>query len=705
MSLIRSSHLLLYSMVLASMLWLSPNVEAQDSISVVSGALLEDLLENNDEQAYDFFSLYDELKTYLDDPINLNTATADDLRNMGLLSDIQVMDLLQHREDFGDFLSPYEVQSIPSFDIGTMNAFIPFVTIGTSGSSKNLKALLDGASQNVIGKYKRVLQTRRGFTDEASSPYLGSEDYYFLRYNLTSGRNLRVGVTMEKDAGEEFFTGSNRKGFDYYTGFIYLRDVHPFFKEVNIGDYSVSMGQGLIMHNSFGAGKSAYVMNIKRGGSVIRPYSSVNEFNLNRGIATTMKVSKKAELTVFGSVKKIDGNAIPSDSTINTGFERFSSFVINGLHRTASEIEKRGTVTQSTAGAVMKYDFSSRFHVGANALYNHFSSALTPVDRAYRRFLFTGDRLTNISLDYSYRYRNFNIFGEAARSGNGGTAHIHGALLSLGRNIDAGIVYRDYARNYQVLNGNAFGESSQPFNEKGVYFSLQMRPWRSITVSSYVDLWSHPWLRARVSAPSQGREYLAKIEYNKKRKFNVYLQYRYEQKAEDLIDAESNFKLIADRSQHRARLNFNYTYSRELSLISRVEYTHFTKGPRVSKGYLMYQDVKYKPIAKPYSIAMRYAVFDTDDFDSRIYMFENDVLYEFSIPFYSGTGTRFYIKTQYNINRKMYVQLRYARTYLGNESDVLLPDGSYLPLTIGSGNESTTGNVRSDVKLVLKYKI
>jgi len=73
---------------------------------------------------------------------------------------------------------------------------------------------------------------------------------------------------MEKDAGEEFFTGSNRKGFDYYTGFIYLRDVHPFFKEVNIGDYSVSMGQGLIMHNSFGAGKSAYVMNIKRGGSI-----------------------------------------------------------------------------------------------------------------------------------------------------------------------------------------------------------------------------------------------------------------------------------------------------------------------------------------------------------------------------------------------------------------------------------------------------
>jgi len=678
---------------------------SQDSISVVSGALLEDLLENNDEQAYDFFSLYDELKTYLDDPINVNTATADDLRNMGLLSDIQIMDLLEHREKFGDFLSQYEIQSIPSFDIGTMNAFIPFITVGGAGSRKNIGSLLSEASQNVIAKYKRTVQTKRGYTDAASSPYLGNEDYYFLRYNLTSGRNLRVGVTMEKDAGEEFFTGSNKKGFDYYTGFIYLRDVHPFWKEVNIGDYTISMGQGMIMHNSFGAGKSSYVMNIKRGGSVIRPYSSVNEFNLNRGLAATMQLTKNTEVTVFGSIKKIDGNSIVSDSTINTGFERFSSFVINGLHRTESEIAKRGTVTQSTAGLVAKYRFSSRFHVGANVLYNRFSSELTPSDQAFRRFSFRGDQLGNASLDYSYRLRNINVFGEVATSDNGAVAQVHGALLSLGRNIDAGMVYRDYAKDYQVLNGNAFGESTQPVNEKGMYFSLQMRPWRSITVSTYVDIWSHPWLRSRVSAPSDGRELLAKIEYNKKRKFNAYFQYRYEEKAEDISDGESNFKRVVDRSQHRARLNFSYSYSKELSLVSRLEYNHFTKDEEASTGYLAYQDMKYKPIGKPYSFAARYAIFSTDDFNSRIYMFENDVLYEFSIPFYSGRGTRFYIKSQFQITRKLYLQARYARTYLNNVSDILLPDGSYLPLIIGSGNESTIGNVRSDVKLVLKYKI
>ena len=692
-------------LLLCTIISITNHCTAQDSITVLSGQILEDFIENNDQQAYDFYSLYDELKAYLNDPINLNKAGTEDLKALGMLNDLQIADILQHRELYGDFISPYELQSIPSLDIGTLNAVIPFVGVGSDIKGKNLGTLLNNAQHNIIGKYKRPLQQKKGYTDAATSPYLGNADYYYMRNNLTSGRNLRVGLTMEKDAGEEFFTGSNKQGFDYYTGFIYLRDLHPVFREISIGDYSISMGQGLIVSNSFSSGKSSYVMNVKRGGKVVKPYSSVNEFNLLRGVATTMQLSKKIDASVFASSKKIDGNGLSTDTLVDIGFSTVSSFVVNGLHRTENEISKKGTLTQNTAGAILKYKYSSRFKLGFNAMYNKFSAALNPRDDLYRKFSFQGDQLTNLSLDYSYRYENFNFFGEAARSDNGGTAHIHGMLVSLGRNVDASVLYRNYGRDYHVLNGNAFGEGSQPINERGVYFGLQFRPFRSITVSSYYDIWKNPWLKFNADAPTVGREFLLKIEYNKKRKFNLYAQYRYEQKGENGSGEVQGLDNIADRKQHRARINFNYTYSKELSLISRVEYNHYAKETKSSEGFLAFQDVKYKPIGKPYSFAMRYAIFDTEDTNSRIYMYENDVLYEFSIPFYSGSGTRFYIKSQYRITPSLYVQLRYARTYFDNVSDILLPDGSYVPLTIGSGNEATIGNVRSEVKFVVKYTI
>jgi len=146
---------------------------------------------------------------------------------------------------------------------------------------------------------------------------------------------------MEKDPGEQFFSGSNTTGFDYYTGFIHLKDLLPRVKNLNIGDYSVSMGQGLIVHNSFGGGKSSFVTNIKKGGRAIRPYSSVTEANFFRGLAATVDVSDHIEVTAFGSNRDFDAT-IFADTTIDVGFQRISSIVVDGFHRTENEINKKG---------------------------------------------------------------------------------------------------------------------------------------------------------------------------------------------------------------------------------------------------------------------------------------------------------------------------------------------------------------------------
>lgn len=680
-------------------LWLC-NISAvfsQDTLGVIDGALLEELLTQDDEQTYDFLSLYEELQTYLKHPLNINKADDTDFRALGMLTDQQIYNILDHRDQNGDFISIYELQSVAGLDVATLKAFIPLVTTGSDASVRNLRQSLSQAQQNVFIKYKSVLQDRKGYTrgyDDGG--YEGNPATYYLRYHLFSGQFLRIGMTMEKDPGEAFFTGSNKSGFDYYSGFIYARDVHPIIKDINIGDYAASMGQGLIMHNSFGGGKSSFVMNVKKDGRPIRPYSSVNEANFFRGLGTNLRLSKNLTATLLLSSKKIDGSGLLSQDTITNEFDRFNTINVSGYHRTRTEIDRERNVSQSNIGSILTYK-GKGFKVGLNTLYTRFDKSINPSKSLYKKYYFNGDKLINSSLDYSFRYKNFSFFGEVAGSDNLAIANLHGVMMSVGRDVDASIVYRNYPRDYQVLSGNAFGESTLPINEEGIYVGLRFKPLSSITVSTYFDQWRHPWLRFRKGAPSQGKEFLVKVDYYKKRKFNAYLQYRYEAKQEDDSNTEAIINPLVDLWQHRLRLHFSYKISKSLEFRNRAEFSSYGKSDLRSEGYLLYHDVIYKPIASPISFTARYAIFDTE-YNSRIYAYENDILYEFSIPFYSGKGNRFYINTRYRLNRMITAEMHYGYT--------IYPEGPKDPAFTGisSGNEYIDGNVLSELKFQVKLR-
>lgn len=221
---------------------------------------------------------------------------------------------------------------------------------------------------------------------------------------------------------------------------------------------------------------------------------------------------------------------------------------------------------------------------------------------------------------------------------------------------------------------------------------MKFRATRKITISSYFDIWQHPWLRFQKDAPSDGREFLFKMEYNEKRKLNAYFQYRYEEKQKNGNVEGRKIDPLIQTGQHRARIHIGQTLTKSLKLRNRFEYIYFDKGGETSRGYVIYQDIIYKPLGKNYSFTTRYALFDTDGFDTRIYTYENDILYEFSIPFYADKGSRFYINWKQRIGRKLTFQARYSRTYYDNRN------------TIGSSGQLILGNTKSEVKALLKYK-
>lgn len=664
-----------------------------------SQRVLEDYLQNSDEDGeFDFNTLFENLERYLDHPLNLNRATEADLQDLRLLSDVQIVNFLRYRELAGDLVSLYELQAVPGLDLGTIQALLPYVSVGgdTDDYQESLPDMIGSGKNELYLRWSRILETSRGYEPlgegESGSRYQGDPNQLYLRFKHSYSNRLSYGFTAEKDRGEAFFSGANPHGFDFYSAHFYLRDYNRTIKAVALGDYTVSLGQGLILFSGFGAGKSVLATSIKRGGRVVRPYSSVNEANFMRGAAITLQLGDHWEVTAFGSYRGRDGNLTVSDTLdADQPVLSFTSLDIDGLHRTPSEIEDRNALHQLSFGGSAKYQFA-KGHVALNGLMDKLDKSLIRRTQPYNQYYFSGDRLANASVDYAWRWRNFHLFGETAVSDNGVVATLNSVLASLDPKVDLAVVHRHFPRDYVALNANPFAETSGGRNETGLYLGLIVRPANGWQFSGYFDLWRHPWLRFNTDAPSGGFEYRFRLTHFKKRTYEVYLEIKDEVKGQNigLFDTKTDWPIPSRIFQ--TRLHLAYRLSKTLEWRSRVDIGFADNELHdLRQGFVIYQDLLFRPIGFPFSFTTRFALMDTDGYAVRFYSYENNLLYSFSIPAYYNRGSRFYFNLRYKGIRNLTLEARIAQTYWWDQK------------SFGSGLDQIDGPVRTEVAAQLKY--
>ena len=154
-----------------------------------------------------------------------------------------------------------------------------------------------------------------------------AEAEQYARRALTATRDadlrpegvLSFGLSGEKDPGEEFFRGSQKKGFDFYSAYFCLRNKN-IIKILVIGDYHTQFGHGLINGSGLRLKKSTDALALAPVAQGILPYTSSDENLFMRGIGTTIKI-RKVELTVFYSQKKTDADTTSfpdNEITINS---------------------------------------------------------------------------------------------------------------------------------------------------------------------------------------------------------------------------------------------------------------------------------------------------------------------------------------------------------------------------------------------------
>ena len=279
------------------------------------------------------------------------------------------------------------------------------------------------------------------------------------------------------------------------------------------------------------------------------------------------------------------------------------------------------------------------------------------------------------------------------RSQNGGMAWLAGFQFFPDDRLNISLTGRNYQRNYQDLLSNAIGQNSAKSNEEGVQFTFNAGIAPGLGLTGYADLYRFPWLKYRTDSPSRGSEYQLQSDYTAGKFVKMYLRFRFRSKQINASENTGPVNILEEGTSMTLRYQADWQVSNFMNLKSRFEWLRNRNG-NISPGYgyLLSQILSGKLPGKHFSLAFLYALFDTDSYNERIYAYESDVLYGYSVPSYSGKGLRCCLLAEWSPFRWLDLWVRYAQTWYSDRN------------VIGSGLDMINGNTKSEVEVQLRTR-
>lgn len=667
--------------VFVSMLLTTSILEAQNTaISLLEEALEQ--LSTESEEEYDWEDELEELSRHLREPVNINAATKQQLEQFPFLTDLQIENILAYVYIHGQMQTIYELQQVKEMDKRTIDLLLPFVRVQAMEESRRypaLKSILKYGRHEVLTRLDVPFYTRKGYEKN----YLGPSLYHSLRYSFHYGDYLHAGITAEKDAGEPMFALHDRKGYDYYSPYLFFRNMGR-LKILALGNYRLNFGQGLVLGTDFRLGKSFSLFTAEHRGSGIRKHSSTDEYNYFRGVAATVELIPSLEFSAFYSHRSMDG--VTKDGEITSIYK-------TGLHRTQKEAEKTDAFSMQLVGGNFTYE-RGKLRVGVTGIHYFFNYPYEPSLNKYAKYNLHGSRFHNVGVDYKYRFGRFVWVGEAA-VGTKGYALINQLKYKLFTDYQLMIVHRYYSYDYWSMFGRAFGEGSTPQNENGWYLAMEAAPLSYWRFFASLDLFSFPWWKYRISKSSQGVDGMFQAVYSPRKNLSIYFNYRYKQKERDVT--ETSGKVTLPIYHHYFRYRLNYTPEAFLFRTT-MDYNYFRqkdgKGHQFEgqQGWQCTQSIAYTFSKMPLTVSVQGTYFHTDDYDSRIYASEKGLLYTFHTPSFYGRGVRYSAHVRYDLNKDLMMLVKLGQTVYQDREE------------IGSGNDLIHGNKKTDLQMQLRIK-
>lgn len=619
--------------------------------------MAEELIEADDEQQWE---AQQELLTELHEhPLNLNQATREQLCALPFLGAGVADEIIDYLATNGPMRTLGELRFIHSLtpqqrEWLRLLVYVP-LTAEPTYTRPNDTTWWGHAKHDLIMRADVPLYSRAGW------PW-GRGIANRLRYSWQQGRHLDVGLRLETDAGEQMFTGTT-PFWDSYGGHAMLREVGP-LRTLIVGDYKVGFGEGLVLNNGIRFGKLS--MGLWRTSGGIRPHRSTDEANFLRGAAATVGFGSRWQLTALYSYRKLDAT-VADDNTVQT-------INTSGLHRTDTELRHKNTLGSSTAALHLAFysQFAAQrgttataktfnYSLGLTALYQYYDHQFHQNAQLYRQIYPEGYQFGAAGIDYSLRTSRFYFSGETALSVplspasspvDGSTSAevvatrppalstLNKASYRFSPNSQLSLIQRYYGKYYYSPYASAYGENSHVQNESGITLQWDAERLGPIALRTFFDFFYSPWPRYTMTRYSTGWEGLLQATYEPRRGRSLLLRY----------SVKSKEKSDRRYYSHRLRATYAHDFSRNWSA-SLTAFLHRYHEPSAtapegvlesssSNGFAFAPRADYTSPSQRLRFSLFAIFFRTDDYDSRLFLYEPSLLQTFGIQQLYGHGQR-----------------------------------------------------------------
>ena len=641
--------------------------------------LLEEAAMNSGEEEVEF-DWQEQLLELERRGINLNRAEREEIAQIPWLSDWLIARLLTYRNLFGPILGIYELQAIPGWDVALIRKLKPYLKWGQEGEVPWKLRWMKGERRLSMAA-GRVVQRSRGFLPEGNNPpvYAGAPEKWQVRYRYQYRRSLQWGVTLEKDPGEMFIRHGKLNGF--MSAHLQLTNWKG-ISQLNLGDFSVNMGQGMIQWQGMGAGPGGNATGIFRQAQPVKAHTSAGELQFYRGASIIYKTGHLS-FTGYTGLRRL-GAAIDG---VGVGSAEASTLNLAGTFRTATEMDRKGKLGLWAMGGVMQWEHK-KLKLALNWAGWHWQYPLKNGTEPYQVLRKNTKRQQGLSIYASYVGKVAYLFGECAADVRGKPAFTGGLLMTPYRNIEMAVALRAISPGYNVWNGSIFGASSRPSNEYGIYTGLKyISPFRMV-LDVWGDVYYHPWLKYRVSAPGTGSAFRIQVTGKPDRNTEWRVAYRFSSASQNSGKMDILIETPEERKVNGLKLYWSVIQDRVWQYRTRFEYVNWRdSGNNFETGSLWLAEARWTPTGKSCYFDGRIQYFQTGSYNTRLYALEKDIPFQQGVPAFYGKGWRYYLMITYKYRKSFQCWLRVAHT---DKADVT---------ETGSGYNTIQGKGRTELSV------
>ncbi len=641
-------------------------------------------------------SLESTLWKYYHQPLNINQASYQKIAALQILTKQQLRALWQHIQIQGPLLSVYELQSIPYFDLETIQIFLPFIKIPTIDYHFSQHAW----HQRMVGKnstlqvcYDHIFERARGYQlakhKNSTHYFLGSPDKLSVKFHLYNPHDFSIGFSGRKNDGEKIFWYPAKRYYGYANSTFHMGVYEKkYLKTLVLGDYQVSYGQGLIHYGGFSLNKSTEAIRVIRTNNFgLKPQKNANRDYTLRGIGTTFR-KDHWEMTTYYGCQYLDGAIQQNQKTSQN-----ATFLDH--YKTPARIQNKATIKEQVIGSILMYHNSiKKYNFGYSALYQWYPVYIQPKEYLYNRYHFRGKENYNHGLFYQFFWDNLHFFGEVGISKSKGKGLLAGIVTSIWPTLEGTVLLHHYDKNFHNLYGKAFGVNTHNQNEIGIYTGIQWHITKQCIVNAYYDFYYFPWYKygvdKRLTYSNDGRIH---TKYLFSRQVFTTLQYRLKTKAKNL---PSKNKKISQQASIAYQKNHTLFWQLQYALLAhwhgkiQAQYTQYHFDRQYQWGYALVKDFSHKK--RKLKIGSRVAFFNTQGYNTRLYFYEP---YAPGPPgFYRDKGFHYFLYGKYALmpSCKLTCKIGQIR-YIG-----------YSPLQAKKTLDHISGNTKTNIILQLHYR-